>query len=119
MELEHQNTSKTENDKKKLKEIKKINNLTKYKKKLSPNDYYKKHVVNELNFLFRQFEKEVRINTKKEEAGKAIRIRIYPDKTQKQTLSKWFGVRRWIYNKCLSEYKKGTTTIKELLIVIT
>ncbi|NDD84767.1 hypothetical protein EBZ38_10945 [bacterium] len=96
MELEHQNTSKTENDKKKLKEIKKINNLTKYKKKLSPNDYYKKHVVNELNFLFRQFEKEVRINTKKEEAGKAIRIRIYPDKTQKQTLSKWFGVRNYV-----------------------
>jgi putative transposase len=35
-------------------------------------------------------------------AGKAFKTRIYPDIKQKQILKQWFGVRRWIYNKCLS-----------------
>ena len=42
----------------------------------------------------------------KESANSSIKIRIYPTKEQKQTLNKWFGVRRFIYNKCLASIKK-------------
>ena len=37
----------------------------------------------------------------KEQAEKAIIYRIFPTKSQRETLSKWFGVRRYIYNKVL------------------
>ena len=37
----------------------------------------------------------------KEQAEKAIKYRIFPTKSQRETLSKWFGVRRYIYNKVL------------------
>jgi transposase len=51
----------------------------------------------------------------KEEAGKAHRVRIYPNSKQRQTLRKWFGVRRWVYNKCLSVVENGTkATLSEL-----
>jgi transposase len=44
------------------------------------------------------------------QAEKSIKIRIFPTITQTQTLKKWFGVRRWIYNRCLyimkENYKK-------------
>lgn len=40
-------------------------------------------------------------NNNKIEAGKSKLIQIYPTNIQKITLKKWFGVRRWIYNKCL------------------
>ena len=55
----------------------------------------------------------------KEQAEKAIKIRIFPDSNQKQTLKKWFGVRRWIYNKCLhimkENYKNKIKTTQKML----
>lgn len=53
---------------------------------------------------------------KKPPAEKARRIRVYPNSEQKRTLSNWFGVRRWIYNKCLECIKNGTCkpALKEL-----
>ena len=52
----------------------------------------------------------------KDEADSSIKIRIYPTKDQKHTLNKWFGVRRYIYNKCLSSIKKNecNENLKEL-----
>jgi transposase len=44
--------------------------------------------------------------TDKPIAAKAKLIQIYPTKDQKNTLKKWFGVRRWIYNKCLDAVNK-------------
>lgn len=52
--------------------------------------------------------------TLKDAAGKSKHYRIYPTKEQKIKLRKWFGVRRWIYNKCLESYKNGVTTLKGL-----
>jgi putative transposase len=42
----------------------------------------------------------------KEPVGKVKKIRIYPNKDQKQLLSKWFGTTRWTYNKCLEGIEK-------------
>lgn len=55
--------------------------------------------------------------SKKKPAEKAIKIRIYPTKEQKITLKEWFGVTRFIYNKCLYEInqnKDKKLTLKEL-----
>lgn len=51
----------------------------------------------------------------KQQPSRSLRVRIYPDKTQKQTLREWFGVRRWIYNKCLSVMKTGVNPTQEEL----
>ena len=32
-------------------------------------------------------------------------IRLYPTKSQKKVLSRWFGCARWIYNRCVHLYK--------------
>lgn len=37
----------------------------------------------------------------------AQKIRIYPKKSQQQTLNKWFGLQRWVYNKCLAQHKEN------------
>ena len=44
-------------------------------------------------------------NENKEEAGKSKSIRVYFTNDQKIKLNKWFGVKRWIYNKCLDAIK--------------
>lgn len=43
----------------------------------------------------------------KQGAGKSIKKRVYFNQEQKATLRKWFGVIRWIYNRCLSEYNSN------------
>lgn len=61
--------------------------------------------------------KKKRLKKKKKQAEKAIKIRIYPTKDQKITLKEWFGVTRFIYNKCLYEMNKNKDkklTLKEL-----
>lgn len=49
----------------------------------------------------------------------SIKLRIYPTKEQKITLEKWFGVSRFIYNKCLyyinNERNKPNYDSKEVL----
>jgi putative transposase len=68
-------------------------------------------------------EKEKKVKTKKKEKKnenkqknekeneekefKSIKLRIYPDNEQKKILRKWFGVSRYIYNKCLFHIKNG------------
>jgi len=53
----------------------------------------------------RDIKKELYINyidpRDKQNAGKAKHIRIYPTKSQKETLNKWFGCSRYIYNQCV------------------
>jgi len=53
---------------------------------------------------------------KKLPAAKAFKTRIYPTTEQRSTLLKWFGVSRWIYNKCLNEIVNNncSPTVKEL-----
>lgn len=51
----------------------------------------------------------------KKSAGKSKSIQVYFSKEQKQTLKKWFGVTRFIYNKCLDEINKsGNKNLKYL-----
>ncbi|CCE90908.1 RNA-guided endonuclease InsQ/TnpB family protein TDEL_0C00190 [Torulaspora delbrueckii] len=42
-----------------------------------------------------------------EELIRARKIRIYPTNSQKETLKKWFGCHRYIYNKALKMHKDG------------
>ena len=46
---------------------------------------------------------------------KGVRIRIYPNKTQKKLISKTFGCCRLIYNKCLALRKDTYESTKEFL----
>ncbi len=48
--------------------------------------------------------------TNKEPCGKSIKIKLYPNKAQKDTLQKWFGSSRYIYNKCLDYIIKKKDT---------
>lgn len=51
----------------------------------------------------------------KEDAAKSIKIQVFFSKEQKRILKEWFGVYRYIYNKCLSELKiNEKVTLKEL-----
>lgn len=43
----------------------------------------------------------------KEKMIRARKIRIYPTTTQKETLKKWFGCQRYIYNKALKMHNDG------------
>lgn len=49
----------------------------------------------------------------------ARKIQLYPTETQKKTLNEWFGIQRWVYNKCLERHLKNKenkkkTTLKDL-----
>lgn len=46
---------------------------------------------------------------------KAIRIRVYPTKEQKQIISKWFGVARWTYNQCANALNEDKSYNKKSL----
>ena len=48
----------------------------------------------------RKVKEEKLANKTKEDANKAYKIRVYPVQEQEKTLNKWYGVRRFIYNKC-------------------
>lgn len=49
---------------------------------------------------------------------KSIKVRVYPDKKQRQLITKWIGAYRWTYNKCIEYYlnkpKDVKVTIKSL-----
>ena len=54
-------------------------------------------------------------NGVKEEITRARKIRIYPTNSQKETLKKWFGCQRYIYNRALKLHRDGMAmTIKGL-----
>jgi hypothetical protein len=52
----------------------------------------------------------------KAKAGKSKLVRVYFNQEQKQILKKWFGVIRFIYNKCLETINKdkNKTTVKSI-----
>jgi len=41
-------------------------------------------------------------SSEKPPAGKALKIRLYPNSEEKQKLLKWIGTARWTYNQCLA-----------------
>lgn len=76
------------------------------RKELSKKILNEKKEANKLKKLLKIKEKNPAYEEiPKDSPGKAKKIRIYPTIEQKQTLNKWFGCRRWIYNKCLYYYK--------------
>ena len=45
-------------------------------------------------------------SSKKPPAGKALKIRLYPNSEEKQKLLKWVGTACWTYNRCLKNKNK-------------
>ena len=43
---------------------------------------------------------------------RAIKIRLYPNKTQEQTLNKVFGCYRFVYNKMLAQKQNACSKTK-------
>ena len=92
----------------------------KQKRKLMSNEEKTKLICKDVKTYFKKKNEKINFDKKieegdqdwldlinKDEADSSIKIRIYPTKDQKHTLNKWFGVRRYIYNKCLSSIKKN------------
>jgi putative transposase len=54
---------------------------------------------------------------KEQKINSAIRLRIYPNKAQKETYKKWFGVSRFLYNKSL-EFLEGDKEVQKTITVL-
>jgi hypothetical protein len=54
---------------------------------------------------------------KKESAGKSIMIRLYPNKSQKEELNKWFGTARWTYNQVVASLRASPRDVSEYAVV--
>lgn len=68
----------------------------------------------EENQKIRNLKKEQQELDKGGKAGKAKIYGIQLSATQRATTRKWFGCKRWIYNKCVHYSKSGTPTLQEL-----
>jgi hypothetical protein len=55
--------------------------------------------------------------TKKESAGKSIMIRLYPNKSQKEELNKWFGTARWTYNQVVASLRASPRDVSKYAVV--
>jgi transposase len=56
-------------------------------------------------------------STKKESAGKSIMIRLYPNKSQKEELNKWFGTARWTYNQVVASLRASPRDVSQYAVV--
>jgi putative transposase len=56
-------------------------------------------------------------STKKEPAGKSIMIRLYPNKSQKEELNKWFGTARWTYNQVVASLRASPRDVSQYAVV--
>jgi hypothetical protein len=50
----------------------------------------------------------------KELAGKSIMIRLYPNKSQKEDLNKWFETARWTYNQVIASLRLSPQDISKI-----
>jgi putative transposase len=53
----------------------------------------------------------------KEQAGKSIMIRLYPNKSQKEELNKWFGTARWTYNQVVASLRASPRDVSKYAVV--
>jgi putative transposase len=131
MESEQLNTENKEQSQKNKKEIQKLmKELTetceeKKTRHQNNNEYQKRKTKQIMDTEKRLFKNKLKCQKLgidytepelKDNAGKAYKIKVYPDKTQKQILKEWFGVRRWVYNNCLDKINSKTVkpTLSEL-----
>jgi hypothetical protein len=56
-------------------------------------------------------------STKKESAGKSIMIKLYPNKSQKEELNKWFGTVRWTYNQVLASLRASPRDVSKYTVL--
>jgi hypothetical protein len=53
----------------------------------------------------------------KKPAGKSIMIRLYPNKSQKEELNKWFGTARWTYNQVVASLHASPQDVSQYAVV--
>ena len=68
-------------------------------------DYVQPQIAKGEEILPKRF-KSSRKEVKKLPAGKAQRIRIYPNQQERPKLRRWMGTARWTYNRCLIAVEK-------------
>jgi hypothetical protein len=56
-------------------------------------------------------------STKKESAEKSIMIKLYPNKSQKEELNKWFGTARWTYNQVVASLRASPRDVSQYAVV--
>jgi hypothetical protein len=56
-------------------------------------------------------------STKKESAEKSIIIKLYPNKSQKEELNKWFGTARWTYNQVVASLRESPRDVSQYAVV--
>jgi hypothetical protein len=56
-------------------------------------------------------------STKKESAGKSIMIKLYPNKSQKEELNRWFGTARWTYNQVVASLRASPRDVSKYSVV--
>jgi hypothetical protein len=61
--------------------------------------------------------KKESVEETKEPAGKSIMIRLYPNKSQKEELNKWFGTARWTYNQVVASLRASPLDISKYAVV--
>jgi hypothetical protein len=53
----------------------------------------------------------------KEPSGRSIMIRLYPNKSQKKELNKWFGIAKWTYDQVVASLRVSTRNISKYAVV--
>jgi hypothetical protein len=53
----------------------------------------------------------------KEPAGKSIMIRLYPNKSQREDLNKWFGTAKWTYNQVVVSLRASPRDVSKYAVV--
>jgi hypothetical protein len=50
-------------------------------------------------------------------AGKNIMIRLYPNKSHREDLNKWFGTARWTYNQVVASLRASPRDVSKYAVV--
>jgi hypothetical protein len=61
--------------------------------------------------------KEESAGKTKEPAEKSIMIRLYPNKSQREDLNKWFGTARWTYNQVVASLRASPRDVSKYAVV--
>jgi hypothetical protein len=77
----------------------------------------KRQKIEESQKMEEKIDKKKSAEETKESAGKSIIIRLYPNKSQKEDLNKWFGTARWTYNQVVASICTSPRDISKYAVV--
>jgi regulator of replication initiation timing len=77
----------------------------------------KRQKVEESQKMKKKLTKKESAEETKKPAGKSIMIRLYPNKSQKEELNKWFGTARWTYNQVVALLRASPWDLSKYAVV--